>query len=238
MNSRNLFAYALCLALGGALAFLARSHKSPVAHASHAGPDFVLPQGSAVHDTVARVSEELEDGTVRLQDVVDLTSVLLAALVIEPLPSLEELKLPLLVEGSPVGYLRMPPPDSEGSRKWIFEVTIATLPRHQDVADYTDVTVTYSGRGEAITQVTASSETSVHKRASTVAALGSAPHVTGGWFAADQTSSKRCPLTLTVSVSEDPENVSWTSAVGDLVQGEDHLGETEIGSVAGILLSL
>ena len=238
MNPRKLLTYSLFLACGGALAvYVKPSHQDAHANASHSVPEFVLPPGS-MHDSAVTLADELEDGTAGLQNVLGFTNLLLAGLKFDLGESTEEVKLPLVVEGAPIGYLRMPAPKEDGTREWIFEVTIDALPRHAKIAEYTDLSITYSGAKGAITAMTAYSQSWVHRRASTMAALGSQPYVTGGWLAVDETSSKSCPLTMTVTVLEDTHLPAWTTSSGQLAQGADSLRAADIGPVAAILFSL
>lgn len=238
MNARTLVTCSLCLGCGGALAYwVTPTQREANAGASHSAPEFVLPPGT-MHDSVVTLAEELEDGAARLQNVLGLTNLLLGTLEFDPSESSEEIKLPLVVDEKPIGYLRMPPVKEDGLRQWIFEVTIDALPRHAKVAEYTDLSITCSGVGGALTSITAYSQSWVHRRASTVAALGSRPYVTGGWLLVDETSSRSCPLTLTVTVREDTHMPAWTSSSGQLVQGGESLRAADVGSVAGILFAL
>ena len=237
MNTQKLALYGLCLGFGGAIAVLVGSTTKPQAHASHSTPESLLPSGTVLHECVATLSKQLEEGTIRLQDILEATTVMLAGLRADRSESAEEIKLPLVDDEATVGYLRMPEAQADGTRQWIFEVTIDALPHHSAIANYTDVIITYSGVGAAITSVSASSDTSVHRRASTVEAIGSRTYVTGGWFFADASASKTCPLVLTVS-AENPQRHTWRSSTGERAQGGDVLTPANYGSVAGILLSL
>lgn len=237
MNTQKLLVSLLCLGIGGAIAFVVGGMKKTHAHVTQTGPEAILPGATSLHADVAALSEKLEDGVTRLQDILDLTTLMLGTLRADRSESAEEIKLPLVADGATFGYLRMPEVQADGTRQWIFEVTIQALSRHAELADFTDLTITYSAVGETLASVSASSDTPLHRRVSTVRAIASRTYVTGGWFFADATASKTCPLVMTVD-AEDERNPTWRSTTGEKAQGGDVLTPTNHGHVAGILFSL
>src|SRR5262245_14192793 len=140
MNKRNgtrLAACTLCLRAGGGIAWLVLASIKESLATTAARPmrhlledQDVLSAESPLCEVMTDLERKLEDGSVRIADIVDTSTVLLDAVKLDMSASGEGVDLPLLSDGSPFGHLRKTGPDAQGVTTWAFEITLPPLPRY------------------------------------------------------------------------------------------------------------
>jgi hypothetical protein len=233
--------YAVCLLVGGALALLVGPsiHKES---AFAATPEEVvsaevLEKGSTLYESVAHLAQQLEDGSAGLQGIIDTTALLIECLQLDMSHSTGEIQLPLALGGKTFGHLSLPGEQPDGLTDWVFELSIPALHRYENVADRTDVSITYRGLSGAVVQVAVLAQTHVHKREATIMEIGSAPFVTGGGLVVNDKSSTWQSLILTVEVQASGIPL-WTSEVSEGEPREEALGAADSDSIAAVLFSL
>lgn len=245
MNRKRLFTYALCLCAGGGVAWLVpgsikESLAGPAGRPMRHVPEGqeVLSKDSTIFEEMEDLMRQLEEGTATLATVIDATGLLVAAVQLDMRASAEGIQLPLVWEGDTFGQLKKSGPDGHGFMTWVFELTLAPLPRYAGIADHAELTIAYSGTGGAITRMVAITQTMVHYSDATYAAIGLEPFVTGGSLTGDAESSVWRSQTLTVEFQGDTGVPKWTSETAEVEPREGSLGAVSSDGVAAALFSL
>lgn len=245
MSANKVLFYSLSLTLGAVaasfLVLLLRGEEAQ-AHDGHNHPELpttsLLPERAPYFAAVTGLAADLEDGSARLQGILEATTLMLEAVERTPRGGVEGIELPLAFDGVVFGHLRMTNPAEDGQRDWTFELTIPAPPRFGDMAKVSDLTIGYRGNAGKLSLATALVETPLHRSRSTVAKLERAPPIlTGGGLLVDETSAYWQPFTLSVEVPESTGVPEWTSGQGTTEPREDSLGHADSAFVSAALFS-
>ena len=246
MSIKKVACYALSLGSGGvgALILLPFLRTDAVNSGAHdhdhedAAATLALPVEAPLHEILVDLAEQLEDGSARLQTILDLTALILDSTELDLRTGTDEIRHPVVWNAHTFGYLRIPGQQPNGPRQWIFELTLPALSRYGTLALSSELSITYRGVDGSLTLVAAAVETPLHRCRSTLAEIGADPFFVGAGLMVDADSASWQRLWTQVSVPEATGIPLWTSGQLPPEPREDTLGAADVTFVSSALFSL
>lgn len=234
MNTKNLqVTCGLLVGAGAALLAAISFYEEPSYAAASTG--HVLPREAPLYGSLEALSDQLEDGIVRAQAIVDTAILTSELLQLSPLPTPQSLvESPLVWNGIVFGTLTINKDSTANT--WEFRTNIAAPLRHHGFADETEITTVFRGSGGDITVIAASTYTHVHRTATTANAARAKKFVIGGNVIFESGGSKTQIETL--SCSDDAAGPNWTSTMSDPERRTEGLETARNEVIAALLFSL